>query len=203
LSSCRSCSVPRAQAQLSHWIPPGYDKEVYNGDIGYIDDVDTELGELTASFDRRAVTYGFGDLDTLVPAHAATIHKTQDVNAGGILHRRAGEKAHAARRSRGLDEPVASPFIFRMWTWWVFAAAMAVSPASRSGLCRDGPQEPGSEYPAVVIPVMTQHYAMLQRNRLYTGVIRSKRLFVLMRQKKAVAIAVENLCGRRRWPKLT
>jgi exodeoxyribonuclease V alpha subunit len=44
-----------------------YDKEVYNGDIGYVVDVDTETGELSASFDRRMVTYGFGELDVLVP----------------------------------------------------------------------------------------------------------------------------------------
>jgi exodeoxyribonuclease V alpha subunit len=80
-------------------IENDYDKEVYNGDIGYIVDVDPEAGELVASFDGRSVTYGFGELDTLVPAYAATIHKSQ-----------------------------------------------------------------GSEYPAVVIPVLTQHYAMLQRN---------------------------------------
>ena len=114
-----------------------YDKEVYNGDIGYVDDVDPDVGELTASFDGRAVTYGFGELDTLVPAYAATIHKSQ-----------------------------------------------------------------GSEYPAVVIPVMTQHYAMLQRNLLYTGVTRGKQLVVLVGQKKAIAIAVHNVSGRRRWSKL-
>jgi exodeoxyribonuclease V alpha subunit len=118
-------------------IENDYDKEVYNGDIGYIDDVDPDEGELTASFDGRTVTYGFGELDTLVPAYAATIHKSQ-----------------------------------------------------------------GSEYPAVVIPVMTQHYAMLQRNLLYTGVTRGKRLVVLVGQKKAVAIAVKNISGRRRWSKL-
>ena len=61
----------------------------------------------------------------------------------------------------------------------------------------------GSEYPAVVIPVMTQHYAMLQRNLLYTGVTRGKRLVVLVGQKKAVAIAVRNISGRRRWSKLS
>jgi exodeoxyribonuclease V alpha subunit len=115
-----------------------YDKEVYNGDIGYIDDVDTEDGELSASFDGRIITYGFGELDTLVPAYAATIHKSQ-----------------------------------------------------------------GSEYPAVVIPVMTQHYTMLQRNLLYTGVTRGKKLVVLVGQKKAVAIAVRNISGRRRWSKLS
>jgi exodeoxyribonuclease V alpha subunit len=118
-------------------IENDYDKEVYNGDIGYIQEVNLDDGELTVSFDSRAVTYGFGELDTLVPAYAATIHKSQ-----------------------------------------------------------------GSEYPAVVIPVMTQHYAMLQRNLLYTGVTRGKRLVVLVGQKKAVAIAVRNASGRRRWSKL-
>jgi exodeoxyribonuclease V alpha subunit len=118
-------------------IENDYDKEVYNGDIGYIDDVDPDAGDLTASFDGRSVTYGFGELDTLVPGYAATIHKSQ-----------------------------------------------------------------GSEYPAVVIPVMTQHYTMLQRNLLYTGVTRGKKLVVLVGQKKAVAIAVRNVSGRRRWSKL-
>src|SRR5665811_1893504 len=96
-------------------IENDYDKEVYNGDIGYIDDVSSEDSELTANFDGRTVIYGFGELDTLVPAYAATIHKSQ-----------------------------------------------------------------GSEYPAVVIPMMTQHYTMLQRNLLYTGVTRGKKLVVLV-----------------------
>ena len=96
-------------------IENDYDREVYNGDIGYVVDVDPEVGELKASFDGRSVTYGFGELDTLVPAYAATIHKSQ-----------------------------------------------------------------GSEYPAVIIPVLTQHYPMLQRNLLYTGVTRGKRLVVLV-----------------------
>jgi exodeoxyribonuclease V alpha subunit len=60
----------------------------------------------------------------------------------------------------------------------------------------------GSEYSAVNIPVLTQHYAMLQRNLLYTGITRGKRLVVLVGQKKAVAIAVRNVSGRRRWSKL-
>jgi exodeoxyribonuclease V alpha subunit len=118
-------------------IENDYEKEVYNGDVGYIDAVDLDTGELTASFDGRAVTYGFGELDTLVPAYAATIHKSQ-----------------------------------------------------------------GSEYPAVVIPVMTQHYAMLQRNLIYTGITRGKKLVVIVGQAKAVAIAVKNVSGRRRWTKL-
>jgi exodeoxyribonuclease V alpha subunit len=118
-------------------IENDYDKEVYNGDIGYVVNVALDEGELTASFDGRSVSYGFGELDTLMPAYAVTIHKSQ-----------------------------------------------------------------GSEYPAVVIPVLTQHYAMLQRNLLYTGLTRGKRLVVLVGQKKAVAIAVRNVSGRRRWSKL-
>jgi exodeoxyribonuclease V alpha subunit len=118
-------------------IENDYDKEVYNGDIGYVEGIEPDDGELTATFDGRPVTYGFGELDALVPAYAATIHKSQ-----------------------------------------------------------------GSEYPAVVIPVMTQHYTMLQRNLLYTGVTRGKRLVVLVGQNKAVAIAVRSVSGRRRWSKL-
>ena len=118
-------------------IENDYDREVYNGDIGAVVDVDPEAGELTARFEGRDLLYGFGELDALVPAYAATVHKSQ-----------------------------------------------------------------GSEYLAVVIPVLTQHYAMLKRNLLYTGVTRGKRLVVLVGQRKAVAIAVRNASGRRRWSKL-
>ena len=118
-------------------IENDYDKEVYNGDIGYIDDVDPEAGEVTARFDGRPAVYGFGELDALAPAYATTIHKSQ-----------------------------------------------------------------GSEYPAVVIPLLSQHYVMLRRNLLYTGVTRGRRLVVLVGQPKAVAIAVKTVSGRRRWSKL-
>ncbi len=50
----------------------------------------------------------------------------------------------------------------------------------------------GSEFPAVVIPLATQHYLMLQRNLLYTGVTRGRQLVVLVGQKKALAMAVNN-----------
>lgn len=60
----------------------------------------------------------------------------------------------------------------------------------------------GSEYPAIVIPVLTQHYAMLQRNLIYTGITRGKKLVVLVGQAKALAIAVKNVSGRKRWTKL-
>ena len=92
-----------------------YDKDVYNGDLGVVSQIDLEEGELHADFDGRDVTYGFGELDELVLAYATTIHKSQ-----------------------------------------------------------------GSEYPAVVIPLSIQHYPMLQRNLVYTGVTRGKRLVVLV-----------------------
>jgi exodeoxyribonuclease V alpha subunit len=60
----------------------------------------------------------------------------------------------------------------------------------------------GSEYPAVVVPLTTQHYPMLQRNLLYTAVTRGKRLVVVVGQKKAMAIAVKGKQIRRRWSKL-
>src|SRR5262249_44190303 len=119
-------------------IENDYDKEDYSGDIGTVCDVDISAGEIAVSFDGGSVKYGCGELETLVPAYAATIHKGR-----------------------------------------------------------------GSEYPAVIIPVLTQHYAMLQRNLLYTGVTRGKRLVVLVGQTKAVAIAVRNVSGRRRWSKLS
>ena len=50
----------------------------------------------------------------------------------------------------------------------------------------------GSEFGAVVIPLATQHYLLLQRNLAYTAVTRGKRLVVLIGQKKALAMAVRN-----------
>ena len=114
-----------------------YEKEVFNGDVGTVETIDADASELTVRFDGREVTYGWGELDNLVPAYACTIHKSQ-----------------------------------------------------------------GSEYPAVVIPLLTQHYAMLQRNLVYTGITRGKQLVVLVGQKKALAMAVKNHLGRRRYTKL-
>jgi putative SOS response-associated peptidase YedK len=118
-------------------IENDYDKEVYNGDIGFVTKVDAEAGEVSVDFDGREIVYESGELDSLVLAYATTIHKAQ-----------------------------------------------------------------GSEYPAVILPVATQHYAMLQRNLLYTGLTRGKRLVVLVGQRKAVAMAVRNVSGRKRWSKL-
>jgi exodeoxyribonuclease V alpha subunit len=114
-----------------------YDREVFNGDLGRVVRIDDEEGALIASFDGREVSYPFGELDTLVPAYATTIHKSQ-----------------------------------------------------------------GSEYPAVIIPVVTQHFTMLARNLLYTGVTRGKGLVVLVGQKKAVAMAVRGGQTKMRWTKL-
>jgi exodeoxyribonuclease V alpha subunit len=50
----------------------------------------------------------------------------------------------------------------------------------------------GSEYPCVVMPLLTQHYMMLQRNLLYTGVTRARQLVVIVGSKKALAMAVKN-----------
>ncbi len=114
-----------------------YEKEVFNGDVGTVETIDVDASELTVRFDGREVTYGWGELDNLMPAYACTIHKSQ-----------------------------------------------------------------GSEYPAVVIPLLTQHYAMLQRNLVYTGITRGKQLVVLVGQKKALAMAVKKHLGRRRYTKL-
>lgn len=60
----------------------------------------------------------------------------------------------------------------------------------------------GSEYPVVVIPLSTQHYMMLKRNLIYTGITRGKRLVVLVGQKRALAMAVKGKQTERRWSKL-
>jgi exodeoxyribonuclease V alpha subunit len=54
----------------------------------------------------------------------------------------------------------------------------------------------------VIIPVLTQHYAMLQRNLLYTGVTRGRRLVVLGRTEKSRRNRGAQRLGRRRWSKL-
>src|SRR5580765_6463892 len=77
-------------------IENDYDKEVYNGDIGTIDNVDSNSGELIASFDGRSVTYGFGELDMLVPAYAATIHKSQGSEYPAVIIPVLTQLRHAA-----------------------------------------------------------------------------------------------------------
>ncbi len=115
-----------------------YDKDVFNGDIGHVTQVDPEEGIITLDFDGRPVTYELSELDEVALAYTATVHKSQ-----------------------------------------------------------------GSEYPAVVIPLATQHYLMLERNLLYTGVTRGKKLVVLIGQPRALAIAVRTLKSMRRLTNLT
>jgi exodeoxyribonuclease V alpha subunit len=57
----------------------------------------------------------------------------------------------------------------------------------------------GSEYPAVILPVLTQHYMLLQRNLIYTAVTRGRELVVLVGSKKALSIAVNNDKTQRRY----
>jgi exodeoxyribonuclease V alpha subunit len=108
-------------------IRNNYDKEVFNGDIGRISKIDREDQEVYIEFDCRTVGYDFSELDEVVLAYAATVHKAQ-----------------------------------------------------------------GSEYPCVIMPIHTTHFPMLQRNLLYTGITRAKRLFVMVGTKKAIAISVRN-----------
>jgi exodeoxyribonuclease V alpha subunit len=119
-------------------ISNNYDKEVYNGDIGRITDIDTEGQEVLVAIDGREVPYDFSELDELIHAYAVSIHKSQ-----------------------------------------------------------------GSEYPAVVIPILTQHYILLQRNLLYTGVTRGKKLVVIIGTKKAMAIAIKNNKTEKRYTLLS
>lgn len=110
-----------------------YEKEVFNGDIGRIADIDEEEGQVTISFDGRLVEYDLPELEEIALAYATTIHKSQ-----------------------------------------------------------------GSEYPAVVMPLSTQHYVMLERNLLYTGVTRGKQLVVLNAQPKALERAIRTVRARER-----
>ena len=105
-----------------------YDKDVFNGDLGYIREVDTEERTLKVDFDGKWVEYDVTELDELTLAYATTIHKAQ-----------------------------------------------------------------GSEYPIVVMPVLMTHFVMLQRNLIYTGITRAKKICVLIGAMKALAYAVRNV----------
>jgi exodeoxyribonuclease V alpha subunit len=60
----------------------------------------------------------------------------------------------------------------------------------------------GSEFPVVIIPVLTQHYILLQRNLIYTAVTRGRQLVVMVGTKKALAIAVKNNKTEKRYTRL-
>lgn len=110
-----------------------YDKEVYNGDIGYVIQLDLENQIVTVDFDQQAISYDFSELDELTLAYAVTIHKSQ-----------------------------------------------------------------GSEYPALILPLFMQHYPMLERNLIYTGITRGKQLVIVLGEKKAIAMAVKTVKAKTR-----
>lgn len=114
-----------------------YDKDVFNGDLGFVESVDLEERTLSVNFDGRLVEYDASELDELTLAYATTIHKSQ-----------------------------------------------------------------GSEYPIVVIPVLMTHYVMLQRNLIYTGITRARKICVLIGTKKALSYAIRNMTVLKRNTKL-
>ena len=111
-----------------------YERNVFNGDIGVVDAVDSQASALRVDFDGRTASYERNELDQLVHAYAVSVHKSQ-----------------------------------------------------------------GSEYPAVVIALVNQHYMMLQRSLLYTAVTRGKKLVVIVGSKRAIELAVGNADARRRY----
>ncbi len=111
-----------------------YHKEVFNGDIGWVREVDLEMQALAVDFDGETVFYDWSEADELTHAFAASVHKAQ-----------------------------------------------------------------GSEYPAVVLALLPQHYMLLQRNLLYTAVTRARQLCVIVGNRKAIAMAVKNAKVGKRW----
>ena len=104
-----------------------YEKDVFNGDIGFVHSIDRFDKSAQIAMDGRLVSYEAMDLDDLMHAYCISTHRSQ-----------------------------------------------------------------GSEYPAVVMPVLTQHWMMLQRNLLYTAITRAKRLVVLVGTRQALKTAVDN-----------
>lgn len=108
-------------------IQNNYDKDVFNGDIGFVTGIDLVEHILSVDIDGRQIGYDFTEADQLVLAYAVTVHKAQ-----------------------------------------------------------------GSEFPVVVMPVVSAHYLMLQRNLLYTAITRARQLCVLVGSRRAIGIAVGN-----------
>ncbi len=104
-----------------------YDKDVFNGDIGFIHSIDHSDNSLDIDFDGSLIQYELNETSDLMHAYCISTHRSQ-----------------------------------------------------------------GSEYPAVVMPILTQHYIMLQRNLLYTAITRAKRMVVLVGTRNALRIAVNN-----------
>ena len=110
-----------------------YEKDVYNGDIGFIKNIDFDLKELYIDFDGKIVAYDFYDLDEINLSYAISIHKAQ-----------------------------------------------------------------GSEFKCVIVPILTSHYMLLQRNLLYTAITRAREVVILIGSKKAIGMAVnKNIVEKR------
>jgi len=118
-------------------IRNNYDKDVFNGDVGYIESVNMDDRSLTVRFEERNVEYEDSELDELTLAYATTIHKSQ-----------------------------------------------------------------GSEYPVVVIPLLMTHFVMLQRNLVYTGITRAKKICIIVGTTKALAYSIHNMVVQKRNTKL-
>jgi exodeoxyribonuclease V alpha subunit len=110
-----------------------YDKEVFNGDIGFIKSINLDDDIVLIEYDGRLVEYAKSELDEIDLAYAISIHKSQ-----------------------------------------------------------------GSEYPVVIMPVTTQHYTLLERNLLYTGITRGKKMVIMIGQKKALYLGVKKISSSKR-----
>ena len=104
-----------------------YDKDVFNGDMGIIDSVDTLNGKVEILFEERRIIYERMEVTDLQPAYAISVHKSQ-----------------------------------------------------------------GSEYHIVIFPLLKQHFMMLQRNLVYTGLTRAKRKVIFVGDPAAYAMAIRN-----------
>jgi len=110
-----------------------YDKEVFNGDLGWVHEVDPEEGSLSVDFDGNLVAIDATELEDLTLAYAVSVHKSQ-----------------------------------------------------------------GCEYPAIVVPVVTQHYVLLMRNLLYTALTRARKLAVFIGSERALATGLSNITSGQR-----
>src|SRR4030043_926073 len=111
-----------------------YEKDIYNGDIGFISGIDLEAEEIKVNFDGRNVIYNFFELDEISLSYAISIHKSQ-----------------------------------------------------------------GSEFKCVIIPILTSHYMLLQRNLLYTAITRARELAIIVGSKKAIGMAVNRNIVEKRY----
>src|SRR5712692_3532575 len=114
-----------------------YTREVFNGDLGAVANIDLEEQEVVVQFAEREVSYDYADLGELALAWAVTVHKSQ-----------------------------------------------------------------GSEFSTILFPLFLQHYVLLSRNLLYTGLTRAKPLAVLIGPPKAIGLTIRRVMDRQRYTAL-